>query len=155
MSPRHIGIYLPEKKMKQVDKYRETINFSQLFWEAFDRAVILQEGVSDADSLRGMRWSLASGGSHTADVDVIINDSDPDESGDERCYARVTGYNAEKYGRAIAALPVLYDAACDAVETLGATLPMLKEQGIDNKPLEKLLGRLIHARMDASHGQRS
>lgn len=37
-----IGVYVPNDRMKDIEQWRKALNFSQLFMEAFDRAVAAQ-----------------------------------------------------------------------------------------------------------------
>lgn len=41
-----IGIYVPNHRLKDVEKWRDSMNFSELFWSAFDREVVLQSKTS-------------------------------------------------------------------------------------------------------------
>ena len=41
-----IGVYVPDDRMKDIERWREKMNFSQLFIEAFDRAVTAQADIS-------------------------------------------------------------------------------------------------------------
>lgn len=38
-----LGVYIPDAKMPEVEEWREKVNFSQLFMEAFERAVLLEK----------------------------------------------------------------------------------------------------------------
>ena len=40
-----IGVYVPDDRMKDIERWREKMNFSQLFMEAFDRAVLAQADI--------------------------------------------------------------------------------------------------------------
>jgi len=35
-----IGIYVPDERMKDIERWRKTLNFSRIFMEAFDRAIV-------------------------------------------------------------------------------------------------------------------
>jgi hypothetical protein len=37
-----IGVYIPDDRMVDIEEWREKINFSQLFMEAFDRTILAQ-----------------------------------------------------------------------------------------------------------------
>ena len=37
-----IGIYIPDERMKDIDRWRKKLNFSRIFMEAFDRAIIAE-----------------------------------------------------------------------------------------------------------------
>lgn len=37
-----IGVYIPDERMKDIERWRERLNFSRVFMEAFDRAIIAE-----------------------------------------------------------------------------------------------------------------
>lgn len=37
-----LGIYVPDNRLKDVEKWREKVNFSELFWKAFDNEIALR-----------------------------------------------------------------------------------------------------------------
>ena len=41
-----VGVYVPDERMKDIERWRDKMNFSQLFMEAFDRAVAAQSQLS-------------------------------------------------------------------------------------------------------------
>lgn len=41
-----IGVYIPDDRMKDINRWRDKMNFSQLFLEAFDRAVATNAAIS-------------------------------------------------------------------------------------------------------------
>lgn len=45
-----IGVYVPDDRMQDIERWRESMNFSQLFLEAFDRAIAMQ---ADLDKVQG------------------------------------------------------------------------------------------------------
>ncbi len=45
---KRLVLYVPDNRQAQVDEWRNTLNYSRLFFEAFDRAVALQK---DIDSM--------------------------------------------------------------------------------------------------------
>jgi hypothetical protein len=40
-----IGIYVPDERMKDIERWRENINFSRIFMEAFDRAIVAESNL--------------------------------------------------------------------------------------------------------------
>lgn len=49
-----IGIYLPAHRVADVEKWRDRINFSELFWTAFDKEISLMSSVNE---LKGQEFS--------------------------------------------------------------------------------------------------
>jgi hypothetical protein len=37
-----IGVYVPDERMKDIERWRDKINFSRVFMEAFDRAIVAE-----------------------------------------------------------------------------------------------------------------
>ncbi len=42
-----IGIYIPDERMKDIEHWREKINFSRVFMEAFDRAIVSESALTN------------------------------------------------------------------------------------------------------------
>lgn len=41
-----IGVYVPDERMKHIERWRDKINFSRMFMEAFDRAIVSESAIT-------------------------------------------------------------------------------------------------------------
>ena len=46
-----IGIYVPECRVSDVDEYRDRMNFSAVFWSAFDQEAERIQGLEKRDKM--------------------------------------------------------------------------------------------------------